>query len=308
MRQAGRYMPEYRALREKVSFLELCKTPDLAAEVTVRAAERLGVDAAIIFADILLVAEPMGMEIEYSRDDGPLIRRPLREAADVDQLREADPRESLGFVFEAVRQARAGLNPAVTLIGFSGAPFTLASYLIEGGGSRHYLHTKRFMYRDPGAWRALMERLTEVVVGYLDGQIAAGAQVVQVFRTFVLPFMSELVGRITPGVPVIHFGTGTAGLLELMRAAGGDVIGLDWRVDLGEAWRRLGYGVAVQGNLDPVVLTGPREELLRQVDLVLRAADGRPGHIFNLGHGVLPETPVDNAVALVDAVHERTRR
>ena len=231
MRQAGRYLPEYRALREKVPFLTLCKSPDLAAEVTVSAVERLGVDAAIIFADILLIVEPMGVGLEFTKDNGPVIHHPVRCSADVDRLVETNPAESVSFVFEAVRKARAGLRPQVPLIGFSGAPFTLASYLIEGGSSRHYIHTKSLMYRDPGAWRVLMEQLTRTVTAYLNGQIAAGAQAVQLFdswvgclspddyREFILPFMKELIRGITPGTPVIHFGTGTAGLLELMREA-----------------------------------------------------------------------------------------
>ena len=216
--------------------------------------------------------------------------------------------------------ARAALRPEIPLIGFSGAPFTLASYFVEGGGSRHYLHTKGLMYRDPGAWRALMQRLTRAVGAYLNEQIRAGAQAVQLFdswvgclspadyRTFVLPFMRQLIEGLAPGVPVIHFGTGTAGLLELMREAGGDVIGVDWRIDLGEAWRRVGHDAAIQGNLDPVALLAPRDELLRQIGLVLKSAGAAAGHIFNLGHGILPQTPVDNAVALVDAVHEMTAR
>jgi len=320
MRQAGRYMPEYRALREKVSFLTLCKSPDLAAEVTVSAVERLGVDAAIIFADILLIAEPMGVGLEFSKDDGPVIRYPVRQGADVDRLIETNPEESVPFVFAAIRKARANLPAKIPLIGFSGAPFTLASYLIEGGGSRHYIHTKGLMYRDPGAWRALMEQLTRTITAYVDGQIAAGVQAVQLFdswvgclspedyRSFVFPFMKELIRGITPGTPVIHFGTGTAGLLELMREAGGDVIGVDWRVGLAEAWQQVGYNVAIQGNLDPVALFAPRDELRRQVEQILKAAGGRPGHIFNLGHGILPQTPVDNVIALVDIVHELTAR
>jgi uroporphyrinogen decarboxylase len=320
MRQAGRYMPEYRALREKVPFLTLCKNPDLAAEVTVSAVERLGVDAAIIFADILLLAEPMGVGLEFSQDDGPVIHRPVRQSADVNRLVEINPAESVSFVFAAIRKARANLPAKVPLIGFSGAPFTLASYLIEGGGSRHYIHTKGLMYRDLGAWRALMERLVRAITAYLNGQIAAGAQAVQLFdswvgclspgdyRTYVLPFMKELIRGITPGTPVIHFSTGTAGLLELIREAGGDVIGVDWRIDLAEAWQRIGYNLAIQGNLDPVALLAPRDELRRQVQQIVKAASGRPGHIFNLGHGILPETPVDNVIALVDTVHELTAR
>jgi uroporphyrinogen decarboxylase len=316
MRQAGRYMPEYRALREKVPFLTLCKSPDLAAQVTVEAVERLEVDAAIIFADILLIVEPMGVGLEFSQGDGPVIHRPVRSTADVERLVEADPAETVPFVFAAVRKARASLSPRIPLIGFSGAPFTVASYLIEGGSSRHYIETKRFMYNDPGAWRALMEHLVRVISAYVNGQIAAGAQAVQLFdswvgclspadyQVFILPYMKRLIRSITPGTPVIHFGTETAGLLELMAAAGGDVIGVDWRVDLDTAWQRIGYDHAIQGNLDPIALFAPLEELRRQVGRVLTAAAGRPGHVFNLGHGILPQTPVDNVIALVEMVHE----
>src|SRR5436309_4404660 len=319
MRQAGRYMPEYRAVRERRGFLALCKSPDAAAEVTVAAALRLGVDAAIVFADILLVLEPMGVGLEFTRGDGPVIRRPVRSGADVDRLAEVDP-AALGYVAEAVRRARAALRPDLPLIGFAGAPFTLASYLVEGGGSRTYARTKAFMLEDPGTWRALMERLVRVVAAYLNAQIAAGAEAVQLFdswvgclapadyRTHVLPHVRALVASVRPGTPVIHFGTGTAGLLECMRAAGGDVIGLDWRVDLDAAWRRLGHDVAVQGNLDPVALLAPVAEVRRCAAAILGQAAGRPGHIFNLGHGVLPQTPVDHVRALVDAVHELSAR
>jgi uroporphyrinogen decarboxylase len=320
MRQAGRYMPEYRALRERVPFLTLCKTPDLAAQVTVEAVERLGVDAAILFADILLILEPMGVGLEFSKGDGPVIHRPVRSGADVDRLVESPPSETVPFVFEAVRKARARLATHIPLIGFSGAPFTVASYLIEGGSSRNYIETKRLMYQDPGAWRALMELLVRTITAYVNGQIAAGAQAVQFFdswigclspadyRTFILPHMRSLFAGITPGVPVIHFGTDTSGLLELMTEAGGDVIGVDWRIDLDVAWRRIGYNRAVQGNLDPVTLFASRDELRTQVTRVLKEADGRPGHIFNLGHGILPQTPVDNVVALVDMVHEMSEQ
>jgi uroporphyrinogen decarboxylase len=317
MRQAGRYMPEYRAVREKLGFLELCKSPDAAAEVTVTAAERLGVDAAIIFADILLVLEPMGVGLEFTRGDGPAIARPVRTAADVDRLREVDVAD-LAFVFEAVRRARAALR--VPLIGFAGAPFTLASYLIEGGGSRAYARTKALMFGDPGAWRALMERLVSVVASYLNAQIAAGAQAVQLFdswvgclapadyRAYVLPHVRALIGALTPGIPVIHFGTDTAGLLEAMRAAGGDVIGIDWRIDLDAAWTRVGHDVAVQGNLDPLALLAPIPEIRARAEAILGQAAGRPGHVFNLGHGIVPQTPVDHVRALVDAVHELSAR
>jgi uroporphyrinogen decarboxylase len=317
MRQAGRYMPEYRAVREKLGFLELCKSPDAAAEVTVTAVERLGVDAAIIFADILLVLEPMGVGLEFTRGDGPAIARPVRTGADVDRLREVDVAD-LAFVFEAVRRARAALR--VPLIGFAGAPFTLASYLIEGGGSRTYARTKALMFGDPGAWRALMERLVRAVAAYLNAQIAAGAQAVQLFdswvgclapadyRAHVLPHVRTLVAALTSGIPVIHFGTDTAGLLEAMRAAGGDVIGVDWRIDLDAAWMRVGHDVAVQGNLDPLALLAPIPEIRARAAAILGQAAGRPGHVFNLGHGIVPQTPVDHVRALVDAVHELSAR
>jgi uroporphyrinogen decarboxylase len=324
MRQAGRYQPEYRAIRAKVSFLELCKTPELAAEVTVMAVDQLGVDAAIIFADILLIVEPMGVGLEFAKGEGPVIHRPVRTADAVDRLpEEIDVEGELGYVMEAVRCARRELDtrsPRVPLIGFSGAPFTLASYLIDGHGTRTYLHTKQLMYRDPGAWHALMERLSHAIARYLNAQIAAGADVVQIFdswigalgpddyTTFVQPHMQRTIAAITPGVPVIHFGTGTATLLERMRDAGGDVIGLDWRVDLGEARQRLGPGVAVQGNLDPAVLFAPPAEIRRRAAALLERAGGAPGYIFNLGHGVLVDTPVDHVRGLVDAVHELSTR
>ena len=315
MRQAGRYMPEYRAVRSKVSFLELCKKPELATEVTVTAAERLGVDAAILFADILLILEAMGLDLEFSKGEGPVIHNPVRSAADVDRVRPLIDAEPLDYVFQAVRMIRGALPPAMPLIGFAGAPFTLACYAIEGGGSRHYETAKTFMYRDPGAWDALMERLVDATIAYLNAQADAGAQVLQLFdswvgnlspddyRRFVQPHMRRLFGLLTPGVPVIHFGTDTGSLLELQRDAGGQVIGLDWRVDLAKGWERLGPGVGVQGNLDPVVLFAPVAEFERQARRVLDQAAGRPGHIFNLGHGILPHTPVDHVRALVDIVH-----
>jgi len=320
MRQAGRYLPEYRAVRSRLSLLDLCKTPEAAAEVTVTAARKLGVDAAIIFADILLVAEPMGVGLAFVKGEGPMIERPVRSRADVDRLRDVDPAEDVPFVFEAVRLARRELAGRIPLIGFAGAPFTLASYLIEGHPSQGFFLTKRLMYAEPETWGSLMERLTRLTAGYLNGQIAAGAEAVQLFdswvgclspeayRRFVLPHTRRVIQALTPGVPVIHFGTGTAGLLDLMRQAGGDVIGIDWRVDLGAAWRAIGDGVAVQGNLDPAVLLASPAEIRRGIDTVLHAAAGRPGHIFNLGHGVLPETPWEHVVALVEAVHELSRR
>lgn len=314
MRQAGRYMPEYRRVRSRHGFLELCRSPDLAAEVTVTAVERLGVDAAILFADILLLLEPLGVGLEYSRNDGPVIHRPVRGPEDVERLPRIDAAAELPYVYEAVRLARESLR--VPLIGFSGAPFTLASYIVEGGGSRHYLHTKTLMYRAPQAWHQLMALLVDNVISYLRRQIEAGAQAVQVFdswvgclsphdyRQFVLPHMKRLFQGLPAHVPTIHFGTGTAGLLELLRDGGGTVIGLDWRVDLAEGWQRVGFDRAIQGNLDPAALLAPRDLLLEQARTILDRAGGRPGHIFNLGHGILPQTSVDQVRALVDFVHD----
>jgi len=316
MRQAGRYMEEYRKLRAQFNFLELCKRPDLAAEITVTPVERLGVDAAILFADILLLLEPMGAGLEYTKEDGPLIRSQVRTRTDVEQLLEFDPQEALPFVFEAVRKSCAALNGKVPLIGFAGAPFTLASYLIEGGGSRNYLRTKRVIHSDPGAWRALMTRLSSVIAKYLNAQIAAGVEAVQLFDSWagclspddyersVLPYTRATIAALTPGIPVIHFSTGTGGFLKALRAAGGDIISVDWRVNIDKAWECLGYDVGIQGNLDPAALLAPPREIRRRVAEILRRAGGRPGHIFNLGHGVLPETPVENVVAMVEAVHE----
>jgi len=320
MRQAGRYMEEYRKLRSQFGFLDLCKRPDLAAEITVTAVERLGVDAAILFSDILLILEPMGVGLEYAKDNGPIIHRPIRAAHDLERLLEFEPEGSLPFVFEAVRKSCAALNGKVPLIGFSGAPFTLASYLIEGKGSRNYIHTKRLIYSDPGAWRALMERLSSAIVKYLNAQIVAGAEVVQLFdswvgclapddyQEYVLPYTRSIITGLKKGIPVIHFSTGTSGLLKLIRAAGGDIIGLDWRVALDHGWECVGYDVGIQGNLDPVALLAPPNEIRRRAAEILRRAHWRPGHIFNLGHGVLPQTPVEHAVALVEAVHELSAR
>jgi uroporphyrinogen decarboxylase len=319
MRQAGRYMAEYRELRSKVSFLELCKRPELATEVTVFAAESLGVDAAILFADILLILEPLGFDLEFAKGEGPVIHNPVREAADVDRVRRLVSTEPLQFVLDAVTSIRRALRPDLPLIGFAGAPFTLACYAIEGGGSRHYERAKAFLYRDPGAWAALMERFVDATAIYLNAQARAGAQVLQLFdswvgclgpddyRRFVQPHMARLFSQLDPTVPVIHFGTDTGSLLELQRDAGGSVIGLDWRVELDQAWERLGTSVGVQGNLDPIVLFADLDEIKRQTLRILGQAGGRPGHIFNLGHGILPHTPVDHVRALVDFVHEQSQ-
>lgn len=320
MRQAGRYMEEYRKLRAQFDFLQLCRRPDLAAEITVAPVERLGVDAAILFADILLILEPMGVGLVYSKGDGPVIHRPVRSGKDVDGLNEFDTERELSYVYEAVKKIRKALGDKVPLIGFAGAPFTLASYLIEGGGSRNYIHTKKLFYHAPEAWKRLMERLSKVVTEYLNCQIAAGAQAVQLFDSwagcltpldyekYAAPYTKAVIDAVAPGVPVINFSTATAGALKQIRAAGGQVIGLDWRVNLDEGWAAVGHDVAVQGNLDPVALfASPKEIKLRAAEILRRAA-GRPGHIFNIGHGVLPETPVDHVVALVDAVHELSAR
>jgi uroporphyrinogen decarboxylase len=315
MRQAGRFMREYREIRSKVSFLELCKSPELAAEVTLSAVDRLGVDAAIIFSDILLIIEPLGIGLEFSKGEGPRIRKPVRTGKDIDGLRLFDP-DSMKFVYDAIGLTRRALDPVKGLIGFAGAPFTVASYAIEGGGSRNYENTKGLMYKDPGAWHALMEKFTHALTLYLNRQIDAGADVVQLFDSwvgclspddygeFVLPHMKKLISSINEGVPVINFGTGTATLLGMMKESGSSVIGLDWRVDLASTWEALGHDVAVQGNLDPVVLFSTPSEIRKRAEAILRKADHRPGHIFNLGHGILPKTPVDNVLALIDVVHE----
>jgi uroporphyrinogen decarboxylase len=320
MRQAGRYLPEYRALRERYGFLELCKTPAAAAEVTLQPVRRFAVDAAILFADILLLLEPLDVGLEFARGEGPVIHRPVRSEADVGRLKPIDVESSVGAVFETVRLVRRELSPAVALIGFAGAPFTVASYVVEGGASRDYLHTKRLMYETPDAWHRLLEVLADATATYLNGQIDAGAQMVQLFdswvgvlapddyRTYVLPHTRSVIQALRPGTPVIHFGTGTATLLPLMREAGGDVIGLDWRVDLDRGWAAVGHDVGVQGNLDPAVLLARPAMLRERVQAILARAGGRPGHVFNLGHGVHQSTPVDHVRALVDMVHELSAR
>lgn len=316
MRQAGRYLPEYRALRQKHSLLELCHKPELAAQVTLQPVERLGVDAAILFADILLPFEPLGLGLSFATGEGPQITRPIREAGQVLELPPVDPVRDLDYVLEAVGHVARALPPHIPLIGFAGAPFTLASYAIEGGATRTFTLTKRFMYAEPRAWHELMRRLAELVGGYLAAQAHAGAHALQLFdswvgclspvdyATYVFPHSQralELAG--SSGAPVIHFGTDTAGLLVDFARAGGDVIGVDWRIPLDAAWERIGPGRAIQGNLDPVALLAPRSELERQVRDVLARAGRRPGHIFNLGHGVLPETPVESVLAVVEWVH-----
>jgi uroporphyrinogen decarboxylase len=317
MRQAGRYMSEYRTIRAKHTLLEICNQPELAAEVTLQPVKKLGVDAAILFADILLPLIPMGIQLEFAAGEGPVINNPIRSVADIDALCPVEPHDSLAFVLQAIRIVRRELDPNVALIGFAGGPFTLASYLIEGGSSRNYQKTKQMMYAAPEAWHRLMKKLEQVISDYLAAQVEAGAQAVQLFdswigtlaaedyREYVLPHSQAIFQALRPGrVPMIHFGTGTASLLPLMQTAGGDVIGLDWQTPLDWGWKQLEYKVAVQGNLDPAVLLAPQAELERRVLRILRQAGGRPGHIFNLGHGILPETPVENVQRVVDLVHE----
>jgi uroporphyrinogen decarboxylase len=319
MRQAGRYMAEYRALRQRHSLLELCRTPELAVQVTLQPVQALGVDAAILFSDLLLPLEPLGIPFDFLAGEGPVIEKPLRSRDDLAALRRFEPREELGMVLEAIRLLRRELK--VPLIGFAGAPFTLASYAIEGGHSSSFVHTKALMYGDPEAWHQLAGLLAGIVGDYLRAQVEAGAQALQIFdswvgaldeadyREFVFPHVHAILGGLRDaGVPTIHFGTGTGHLLRAMREAGGDVIGVDWRTPLDAGWALAGEGVAVQGNLDPTLLLGPGPRTLRRVDDVLRRAAGRDGHVFNLGHGILPGTPPQNVKEVVDHVHAVTAR
>lgn len=316
MRQAGRYLPEYMSVRSRVTFLELCTRPDLAAEVTLSAQAALGVDAAILFADLLPILRPMGLQLEYHSGEGPRIDNPLRTPGEVDRLIELEDMSEMEFVFETVRRVRADLPGDCPLIGFAGAPFTLASYAIEGGGSRNYEHTKRIMYDDPGAWQALMDRLVPTLSRYLTAQAEAGCQVVQIFdswagclspadyRRYVLPHSKRLIESLPDGLPVCHFLTGNPQLYPMQREAGGQVQGLDWRIGLAEGWELVGHDVAVQGNLDPVSLYSDLDVLRERTRDVLDAAAGRPGHIFNLGHGLLPTMDPGKVKALVEMVHE----
>jgi len=317
MRQAGRYLPEYRALREKHSLLELVRTPELAVEVTLQPIRALPLDAAILFSDLLVPLAPLGIPFDFRKGEGPVIDEPLRTAADVAALRRFEPREELRAVLETIRLLRRELR--VPLIGFAGAPFTLASYAIEGGSSRHFAKTKDLMYRDSATWHRLAGLLADVAADYLRAQVEAGAQALQLFdswvgaldepdyRELVLPHVRRIFDALADlDVPKIHFGTGTGHLLAVQREAGGSVIGVDWRTPLDEAWRRVGDGVALQGNLDPTLLFAPRERLLARVDDVLRRVNGRPGHVFNLGHGILPETRVDAVREVTEHVHART--
>ncbi len=316
LRQAGRYMQEYRDVRAHHSLVEICKKPELAAEVTITAAEKLGVDAAIIFADLLLPLEPMGLDFEFAAGEGPVVHKPVRNAEDVRALR-TDRAGELAYVARAIENVAAHFRDRLGVIGFCGAPFTLASYMIEGGGSRNYLYTKQMMYRDSIAWRSLLDKLVAVLVEYCRLQVQAGADVIQIFdswvgslsltdyREYAFEASKRLVRAVQAmGVPVIYFGVETAGLLGQMAKTGADVIGLDWRQPLDEGWRAAGYEHAVQGNLDPITLFAPLELLEVRVKEILCSANGRAGHIFNLGHGIVPGTPVENVQAVVKMVRE----
>ena len=320
MRQAGRYMAEYRALRERHSLLEICREPDLATEVTLQPIRRIEVDAAILFSDLLLPLEPMGLPFDFVHGEGPQIERPIASTDDIDRLKLFDPRESLSHVLEAVRQIKRELAGRVPLIGFSGAPFTLASYAIEGGHSNNFAKTKALMYGHPDAWHRLCDKFATVVGDYLSAQIDAGVDAVQLFdswvgalgpadyKEFALPHTQRIFKAIEGRVPTIHFGTGTATTLDLLREAGGDVIGADWRIPIDEAWDRIGFDRGVQGNLDPTLLLGPMGRMFAQAEDILERVNGRPGHIFNLGHGLLPSTPVEHVQRLAQFVHSASRR
>jgi uroporphyrinogen decarboxylase len=319
MRQAGRYMAEYRRIRERVPLMEMFKTPELAAEITLQPLKVLAVDAAIIFADILLPLEGMGLKLEFAAGEGPVLHNPVRSMSDAEALRTADPEEDLGYVLKSLELVKKEICGRQALIGFAGAPFTLASYAIEGGSSRNFIQTKKMMYGDRAAWDCLMQKIVSTIAGYLIAQYRSGAEVVQLFdswvgclspadyREYVLDHTKSIFESLKQaGVPSIHFGTGTGDLLALQREAGGDVIGADWRTPLDEAWRRIGPDAGIQGNLDPVALMGPWPLIQERTHDILRRAEGRPGHIFNLGHGILPQTPVDSVKALADFVHECT--
>jgi uroporphyrinogen decarboxylase len=321
MRQAGRYMAEYRSLRERHSLLDLCRTPDLATEVTLQPVRRIEVDAAILFSDLLLPLEPMGIRFDFVKGEGPAVDEPLRSEADLARVHAFEPRERLGYVLQAIRQIKTELDGRVPLIGFAGAPFTLASYAIEGGHSSAFAHTKALMYGAPAAWHRFCGLIAEIIGDYLLAQVEAGVDVVQVFdswvgalnaadyREFLLPHTRRIFESVAPtGVPTIHFGVGTGSILGEMREAGGDVIGADWRIPLDEAWAQIGHDRGIQGNLDPTLLLGPVERIFAATDDVLQRAGGRPGHVFNLGHGILPTTPLEHVQALARYVHQQTRK
>jgi uroporphyrinogen decarboxylase len=320
MRQAGRSLPEYREIRSKHTFLEMCKTPEVAAEITLQPVRRFEIDAAIIFADILLPLEPMGIELEFAKDEGPMIHNPVRTITDVEKLRTIDAAKQIEYLMQAIKIVLKELNGKVPLIGFAGAPFTLASYIIEGGGSKNFEHAKAMMFTEPKAWHKLMQHLTWVIINYLNAQIDAGVQVVQLFDSwvgvlgpsdyleFVLPHQKKVIAEIKKTVPLIHFAHGATHLLEMVAEAGGDVIGLDWRCNLNDAWKRIGHDKGVQGNLDPLTLFGTKEFIRKRTKEILNAAAGRNGHIMNLGHGILQQTPIENAAEFINTTHELSKR
>ncbi|MBA2537793.1 MAG: uroporphyrinogen decarboxylase [Actinobacteria bacterium] len=318
MRQAGRSLPEYREIRKRHNLFEVCRQPELCAEVTLQPVRAHGVDAAVMFADIMLPVLGMGVDVDLVENVGPVIERPIASLADVERLRVPEPEESVPFVLEAVRLVRAELEDEQAVVGFAGGPFTVAGYLIEGRPTRDFVKTKRCMYGSPGVWHALMEKLAATFAAYLAAKVRAGADVVQLFdswvgtlsaedyREFVAPYSAHVLAAVD--VPTIHFGTGTAHLLEDMAAAGGDVIGLDWRIPIERGWEVVGFDRGVQGNLDPALLLGPFERPRAAAVRILDAIDERPGHVFNLGHGVLPDTDPADLRRLVELVHERTSR
>lgn len=328
MRQAGRYLKQYQKIRKKVDFLTLCKTPELAAEVTIQPIDALGVDAAILFSDILVPAEAMGVKLKFSEKKGPVLTPPIRDEHSVKKLSVPEPEDSLGFVMETIKILRKELNSRVPLIGFSGAPFTMATYMIEGGTSKNFLQTKKMIFQSPGLYASLMEKVTQTVVKYLEAQMKAGVQAVQLFDTwagifspqdykdYVLPYIKRVIKEIkdwqstelAESVPIIYFVGECGGLLEEIKTCGADVIGIDWRINMDDAIKRLGNNISVQGNLDPCALFQPREKIRGRIKDILNMAISARGHIFNLGHGILPETRVENVVAMVEMVHNLSKK
>ena len=321
MRQAGRYLPEYQAVRANVDFLTLCKTPGLAAEVTLQPVDILGVDAAILFSDILIPIEAMGMRLEFSDKEGPILSEPIRNKSSVDRLIIPDTEEDMPFIIETIKILRKELENKVPLIGFSGAPFTLATYMIEGGTSKNFLHTKKMMFQHSGVFDYLMDKLTTTIISYLSDQIKAGAQAVQIFDTwagmltpddykeFVLPYVKNVISELKKEeVPIIYFVNDCAGILKEVKKSGADIIGIDWRIDIADAIKKLGKKVVIQGNLDPCALFLPKEKIEERVKDILWKGETAKGHIFNLGHGILPQTPVENVIAMVEAVHKYGRK
>lgn len=321
MRQAGRYMKEYREMRERCSFIEMCKKPEIACEVTLQPIKKIPLDAAIIFADILLPLEGIGIDFYFGKNEGPVIKNPVRTLVDIERMKIIEPENDVPYLLEAIKLVKRELNEKIPLIGFSGAPFTLASYIIEGGHSRDYAKTKVMMRGEPSTWHKMMSKLAETIIKYLSAQIESGVDLIQLFDSwvgclsendyieFVMPYSQKIFEAVQKlNVPSIHFGTGNSHLLESMKKAGGDVIGIDWRMNLDRAWEKLGKDVAIQGNLDPTVLLSQPSEIKKRAKEILVLANNKPGHIFNLGHGILQETPVENVILLAETVHEYSRR